>query len=385
MASINKQWLQIKRSDYVQEYFMIGEFIQSDNWGRSSPPNFVPNNYPYIKDCIEFCGNRYGKDVKNEIRVTEITHGTSCKNMPSIIKDGGFKPNTKYIPGIGYMDLVWFGLKIGETEIDCVKEKYKWSAQTLLKYGLSMRTVDSVTSHFASTAPFQPMSRYGNFKFTLSIQEVLHKYGMQFCQISCGRPLMRKLGTFAYKMETMHVILVCPPGTYNTGQCPLLFGDPIIQPDENLGTWIWRPHSTGDQGVSVTPSGDVSARFKRWEHVVFAFYVPKGRYLRIDNLNDHLSMCLWQHMNCEVIGVKGAIYTMIESIALEEYFIRKSLANMLIRMIRGYIDEMHLYVKTITSGLHKDVFIIDLAWVEQKLRDLLQMEFADLNWSPLKG
>ncbi|KAL3879424.1 hypothetical protein ACJMK2_031722 [Sinanodonta woodiana] len=382
MASMNTQWQQVQRSDRVQEHFMIGEFIQSDNWERSPPPYFFPNNYPYLKDCIEFCGDQYGRYIKNEIRVTEITHGTSCEKMLSIINDGGFRSATKHIPGIGNMDLVWFGLKIKETEIDCVKENYRRSAQDLLQYGLP---TSKVVSHFASTAPFQPMSRYGNFKFTLNIQEVLHEYKMQFGN---GRLEMRKLGTFAYKMETMHVILVCPPGTYSASQCPLLFGDPIIQPDESFKTWKWRPHSTGDQRVSIQPLFSQfvyeERLFKRWEHVVFAFYVPMGRYLQIANLNDHVSLCLWQDRNRKVTGVNAAIHTMVELIRLEEHWIRKALANMLIRMIRGYIDEMHLYNKT-TSGLYKGDLLINLEWVRQMLRALLPMEYTNLNWLPLNG
>ncbi|KAL3879423.1 hypothetical protein ACJMK2_031721 [Sinanodonta woodiana] len=377
MASMNKQWKQVQRSDWVQEYFMIGEFIQSDNWEISSPPSFNPNNYPYLKDCIEIRGNQYGREINNEIPVTEITHGTSCENMLSIIKDGGFRPDTKYIPGIGHMDLVWFGLKIGETEIDYVKENYRLNAQD--QYRLPASTVGKVVSHFASTAPFQPMSRYGNIKFTLSIRDVLQEYKTQFGN---GRLEMRKLGTFAYKMETMHVILVCPPHTQTTGKCPLLVDDPVMQPDEDFDVWTWRPHSTGDQRVSVQISGSVFTAGKRWEHVVFAFFVPMGHCLRIANLNDHVSLCLWKDMYRDVYDVNAAIQTMLELITHKKQFIRKSLANIIIRMIRKYIAEMHLYEKI--SDLDQRQLLIDREYVEHKLRELLKMTNRSFNWSPHK-
>ncbi|KAL3879422.1 hypothetical protein ACJMK2_031720 [Sinanodonta woodiana] len=366
MAEMNKTWQKIKRD----EHFWQGEFIQSDKWHEHLPPEV--DTYPYLKD--GFIYNDRKCIINHEIHVTEMTHATSFECMRSIIVDGGFKSREKFLPGIGPLSLVWFGLKIDEREIDCMKERCKVEVQRQVQ-GVPEEIADQVLYQTARTPAFQPRSMHGNCKFTIGIKEVMHAYSSDLDLE------MKILGTFAYQQEIMHAILVCLPNSPNTHTLPPLFSNPLIQRDTQLEKWIWKPHSTGNTYIYYIDS--IIPKFIRWEHVTFAFEVPDGSILRIPNLEERVSLCL-KGIGDTCSFFDEDIYRMLNLIKYTPHN-KIRWVDTLIRMIAAYLKDERLYEKTMVKDSSETIIPVNLESVVQSIQTLLHpRELEELNWWPLK-
>ena len=82
--------------------------------------------------------------------------------------------------------------------------------------------------------------------FECNIDHLLDAYSSQYCRTQKSKLLV--LGTFAYKQEVMHAILVCPPDATEWIAALPDVHDPtsrgvITQSTE--GIWEWKPESTG--------------------------------------------------------------------------------------------------------------------------------------------
>ena len=137
---------------------------------------------------------------------------------------------------------------------------------------------------FASSDAFKPKAqRYGGFYFQYDIHDLCDFYRFHF---DGDHELQFKiLGTFSYKKEVMHAVLICSQEYGNS-----LFNEypPVLTPEEdvvtnnneavvtrdNNGNWVWKPQATGtvirrllDQRISYP-------KYRRWEHLAFAFHIP---------------------------------------------------------------------------------------------------------------
>ena len=148
----------------------------------------------------------------------------------------------------------------------------------------ALTTKDWIDS-FCSSAPFASTSRYGNIVLEYSIDELLRAYSSQFCD---GKePAFRVMGTFAYRQEVMHAILVCPPNKYRK-KFPLVNEDASVI-FQREGVWVWNPETTGDK-IIRSPS---SESYRRWEHATFAFRVNEDQspIFTLNNSDMHITYC----------------------------------------------------------------------------------------------
>ena len=136
---------------------------------------------------------------------------------------------------------------------------------------------------FASSNAFNPNAQsYGNFYFQYNINYLCDRYRFHFG--GNHEVQFKVLGTFSYKKEVMHAVLVCSQ-KYGDG----LFKKypPMLTPEEdkneavvtrdNDGNWLWKPQATGSV-IKRLPDQRISyPKFRRWEHVAFAFHIPDER------------------------------------------------------------------------------------------------------------
>ncbi|XP_069496566.1 uncharacterized protein [Ambystoma mexicanum] len=132
-----------------------------------------------------------------------------------------------------------------------------------------------------------PDSLYGNLQFSFRVSELLSEYRKQHC--SGKKPVLRVLGTEAYKLEIVHWILIHKPG------CNQAFGHlPELElpgPFSRDGNLMWAPESMTDHFTWwFDPSGalmrkPLTQRDRQtydpwvWNNVVFAFHLPAGSVL----------------------------------------------------------------------------------------------------------
>ncbi|KAL3878290.1 hypothetical protein ACJMK2_030655 [Sinanodonta woodiana] len=362
----------LEQSD-VPEFFISERFIQSQEWNPVSSEKSCPcviKKYTYTKDYVKRNGFKYYTDITNEFRFSEIIHATHQHALLSIIKDSGFKPGTKIIPGCGITSFVWFAMKIGLLEVN----RFKY-------FSTSDKSAKIDCSSIANSPCFEPMSRYGEFKLTFEIQNVINAYSQQFCPWT--KPDLRILGTFIYKMEIMHTVLVCPPGTPGTSKYPLLDQKqtPVICEDpEKEGTFIWRPDSTGDKdNADIDPKK--RKPFRRWEHVTFAFYVPAGSIFKLDHVSSHISVCIYLNPKerYKTYFIDDTIQMFLAKVSEESSIeTRRWLVNILIRSIRGYLDEEKVFENMNISYMYQ---LVGLDTVVDRVEQLL--EGKEFDWSPL--
>ena len=135
---------------------------------------------------------------------------------------------------------------------------------------------------FASSNAFNPTAQlYGNFYFQYGINELCDHYSSCF---DGDQELQFKiLGTFSYKKEVMHAVLIC---SQEYGNGPFKLFPPVLTPEEdvnkeavvtrdNNGNWVWKPQATGTEIERLLDQRIPYPMYRRWEHVAFAFHIPK--------------------------------------------------------------------------------------------------------------
>ncbi|XP_053343497.1 uncharacterized protein LOC128513947 [Clarias gariepinus] len=172
---------------------------------------------------------------------SEVCHVTDKRGLEGIFSDGGFKANGSFL---------WWSLSVPD-------------------YYLSKET----------TSPaFQDESRYGNFRFTLPLRELLNLYRKQYRDSNA--PVLRVLDTQVYKQEILYSILVHPRYMRHYRKYPNLPFDDESVCGYRKGSWFWRCQSP-------------SNKYFVWDHVGVAFHMKPGQILNVDpdRLADSLSAC----------------------------------------------------------------------------------------------
>lgn len=288
MAEAGNNWHETKQNI---EHFLPGKHLQSDCWDR-------PGSYEYIPDSKVF-GSETEHDLPTcQFRVKSLIHATTPKAASDIIRKGGLLPNFKVLLGEKALPLIWWGLALEESDIIQYTEQCRRFASRVERdrqASEQQAEVDSLSNQFetltmeegmgifCSSAPFARESRYGNIVFEYPADELFSAYSSQFC--ANKEPTFRVMGTFAYKQEVMHAVLVCPPNKYRKAF-------PFVDEDVSIiykkdGVWIWNPETTGDK-MYKSPT---SRFYRRWEHATFAFLVQEDQSFSLSNSDMHISYC----------------------------------------------------------------------------------------------
>lgn len=241
--------------------------------GRQIKNNYLYRSIPEYPEKVEF-------------QVSYLRHNTNLQGFFGILDSEGFKkPTPNDSPK---RDLVWWSPDISRDDITIAETSY-----------LCGYVVKPFLHKFTTSPAFLSSSRLGNFRFSMSISELLRSYQQQFCEGQ--EPSIRIFETVVYKQEVMYSIVIHAPCAHNLfSEYPLLEDtqDAVCVFSEN--TIIWRP-----QAMSETHRFRLSRNMKAirintkarqaymWDNIGVAFHVPHGKIFRFSrkNLTESLRLC----------------------------------------------------------------------------------------------
>lgn len=119
----------------------------------------VTNNIPNYPTPIEF-------------HISEMTHVTNNDDFLKIMESGGFKAHEKFS---------WWSLKIDEESIRAAEERYLEKVFPNSSQDQKERQDPFLCKFTTSPAFHIDKSRYGNFRFTFPLKELMETYKEQMC------------------------------------------------------------------------------------------------------------------------------------------------------------------------------------------------------------
>ncbi|XP_073699412.1 uncharacterized protein [Garra rufa] len=216
-----------------------------------------------------------------EFHVTEVSHVTNMGSVQKIFNSGGFighDPNS----------LSWWSLKINEADIQAAEERY------LESEGLTTDHQPFLSQFTTSPAFDNETSRYGNFRFTFPLTELMEAYKQQMCDGQ--EPVLRVYGTKLFKKKIEYIILVHSP---QASSLPELTSSPCVDYDGNRIVWraqaICETHNfqllkIGNQAV-IQQLQRNNAEFYVWDQVSLVFYTSKVLSFPKRKLKDIYTYC----------------------------------------------------------------------------------------------
>lgn len=235
------------------------------------------------------------------IPLADLAHFTKPERAHDIIDVGGFKGGMKKINEEHGDDieaeLSWWSPKFSGSEIDHVRDTLRAAIEPFVAAG---KDIEQVVSQFAKSHAFMPSStRYGNSYFKYGFDTLRQHYVENYREISEQSSIQFKiLGTYVYKQEIMHAVLVCSDGDVQFSNYPnvaVMATDDDENDDgnneevvtrEDDGNWVWKPQATATKIVRLPNFLQNFPIYRRWEHVAFAFYTPDGVF-ELPDLKEH--------------------------------------------------------------------------------------------------
>lgn len=239
------------------------------------------------------------KQRGTEIAITNLAHFTSLASAEAIIESGGFMGGEKKINEDAQGDDIiakfsWWSPVFTEKDILDVRETLGDALDPFID---PQDKICTLKDQFAASDAFRPRryQRYGSYYLKYNINDLCHYYGERFK----GAVRFKILGTFGYKQEVMHAVLVCsqanaagmfrvyPEVTLHQEFC----NDGVV---EMRGPgWIWRPQATGTEIKRLCRYWQTYPLYRRWEHAAFAFHIPddweqEGKLMFVPELPDNL-------------------------------------------------------------------------------------------------
>ncbi|CAL9685035.1 unnamed protein product [Knipowitschia caucasica] len=231
-----------------------------------------------------------------ELHVYHLSHSTDLAGLQGIQEDGGFRdPGYDQDPG-----LVWFSLTPTPEDLSAAasrpmtlvhpggKEEAWWSG-----------VCPGLLQSFATSPAFSSTSRYGSYRLTFDLSEVLDRYSEQFCDGEA--PVLRTWSTELYKQEVMYTVLVSSPyDDYDFYNSPELRENTICSFREYPEThFLWRPQAmseTHEERVvhrgNAVMTKPTFPNYYVWDHVTVAL-VLRDEVLRFpqQELRSSLRFC----------------------------------------------------------------------------------------------
>ena len=313
-------WLEgIAKKECVVEKICPRRHVRQNDWSTEWNSMFRGRHeYDYISDyeCIfnhpmDHRGNQHLQenqerwqklqDAKNQgwpLQITDLVHVTEPENADQIVHDHGFRGGLKKIneekttneKNDVKANLSWWNPIFNEE----VKNNLLEHLGEVIKPFTREEDddLDALKNQFATSPAFQPdPDRYGERFFLYGINELFQHYR----QLIDGDPCYKILGTFCYKQEVMHAVLVCSEAD---GAAKFAGYPDVLSPEEDFnnvavitrdvnGNWFWWPQTTGGTIVRLQAHEQDYPRYRRWEHVAFAFHIPLNKVMVCDRPANH--------------------------------------------------------------------------------------------------
>ncbi len=232
-----------------------------------------------------------------EFHISEVTHVTNNDGFPKIMNSKAFEAR-----GNGDDKFSWWSLKIDEESIRAAEERY-------LEVVFPNRSEEEKQSQgpeflnkFTTSPAFHiDKSRYGNFRFTFLLNDLMTLYRDQMCG---GQDLvLREYKTMFYKQEIMYVVLVHSPDDNGRFEnFPMIEESPFVDYEENQ--IVWKAQAVGDaiklklvlntekNIAEVEPVSDhYYDRYYVWDHVSLAFHFNGVLEIPEETLQNSITCC----------------------------------------------------------------------------------------------
>nr|XP_029539054.1 uncharacterized protein LOC115143107 [Oncorhynchus nerka]XP_029539055.1 uncharacterized protein LOC115143107 [Oncorhynchus nerka] len=239
-----------------------------------------------------------------EFHISKVAHVTQKSKIEDILDLNGFRG--------GDRSLLWWSLAIKHDDIRAAEDRYLENIFPDRTPGQreAQREIGSFLNQFTTSPAFKQASRYGNFRFTLSLSDLLKMYSEQIC--GGEKPVLKVYETTVYKQEIMYSVLVHSPSVDEFEEYPFLgdgSDDAVCGYRENnvegegRGHIVWRAQAmSATQKVGLTinkmdkiveTDGKVYNQWYMWDHVTLALHLPEGLLLNVDreNLIENLTAC----------------------------------------------------------------------------------------------
>lgn len=229
-----------------------------------------------------------------EFHISEVTHVTNNDDLPKIMASGGFKAHEKFS---------WWSLKIDEGSIKAAEEHYLETVFPNRSQEQKERQEPFLCKFTISPAFHIDKSRYGNFRFTFPLKELMETYKEQMCR---GQdPILREYKTVFYKQEIMYVVLIhSPKDNESFENFPMIEKSSFVDYGENK--IVWKAQAIGDaiRFKLVLNTEDriatvelVLDRYYVWDHVSLAFHFDDVLRFPQETLQKSITCCKLDKIN----------------------------------------------------------------------------------------
>ena len=232
------------------------------------------------------------KTQGTNVLITNVAHFTNPEAAVMITASNGFAGRPKKIKNIFGNDVLarlsWWSPVFTEVERNLVRAHLGTVIQPFLTPSPEDATLHN---QFATSDAFLPNPRrYGNIFFSYGIHDLCTNYG----NLVGGDVRYKILGTFGYKQEIMHAVLVCGQAygdghfaAYPNVPTPDISNEAVITRDHN-GNWVWKPQATATEIKRLQCTQQTFPMYRRWENVAFAFHIPdQWTVMTVSGIFDH--------------------------------------------------------------------------------------------------
>lgn len=159
------------------EHFIRSEHVDLNDLDERARASGLQNRYLGIPNIPNY--------PKPEFQSSLLKHDTERTGLCHIWKYGGFKDPFKGCYDPDKLPLVWWNLAVTSKEIQSAEKRLLNKTFPNRTEEQAMRQKRFLKKKFAASPAFSEKSRYGSYRFTFKVQEVLDAYSKQVWTPEC--------------------------------------------------------------------------------------------------------------------------------------------------------------------------------------------------------
>lgn len=228
-----------------------------------------------------------------EFHISEVTHVTDKVSLLKILDSGGFQAC-----GRSNYKFSWWSLKINDERIRAAEQHYledKFPNRTQEQRERQKPFLNKFTT---SPAFDNEKSRYGNFRFTFPLTELMERYRNQMC--GGQDPVLREFKTIFYRQEIMYVVLIHSPEVNEKFKdFPEIESSLFV--DYKGDTIIWKAQAIcknlqfqlllNEENKIALTEPVTNNEFYVWDHITLAFHFNGVLHFPEEKLKGSLTCC----------------------------------------------------------------------------------------------
>lgn len=223
-----------------------------------------------------------------------MTHVTDLYGLHKILESEGFKA---YDNDNDDEKFSWWSLKIDKESIQAAEERYLEKVFPNRSQEQTERQELFLSKFTTSPAFHIDESRYGNFRFSFPLNDLMEKYRVQMC--GDQDPVLREYKTMFYKKEIMYVVLVhSPEDNERFKKFPSIENSSFVDYEESQ--ILWKAQAIGDdirfnlmliKEDNIAKAEPVNKQYYVWDNVCLAFHLKDVLKFPKETLKKSLTPC----------------------------------------------------------------------------------------------